>query len=85
MDVAFRAGIVEGIESFLDQVGVIVARRSIALPFIVAFKAVEFFRRSFPLSMCLGLNGQSETHREDTDNLHSACPDTSYASYPLAA
>ena len=85
MNVAFRAGIVESIESFLDQFGVIVACRGIALPFIIAFQAVEFFRSGFPLSMCLGLNGQSETHREDTDNLHSACPDTSHASYPLAA
>jgi hypothetical protein len=40
MNVAFRAGIVESIESFLDQFGVIIACRGIALPFIVAFEAV---------------------------------------------
>ena len=66
MDVAFRACIVKSVEPFLDQFGVVVACRGIALPFIVAFEAVEFFRRSFPLSMCLGLNGQSETQTEDT-------------------
>jgi hypothetical protein len=55
MNVAFGAGFVEGLETLLDQLGVVVARRCVSFPLIVSFENVEFFRGSLPLRVRLGL------------------------------